>query len=135
MAKLLGLDRRSIHRAIKGLAIDVKEVREQPEDEESYQSSQIDKTIRATLDQYKEIIHPQKMEKMYQELPHLTRNIARFLPLPELTWKEAEKEFEKQFLEQALENAEFKVGAAAAKLRLRAETLHRKIKKLGIRKS
>lgn len=134
LAKLLELDRRSIHRAIKDLDIDVEEVRSRPESKEDYQKMMVDNLIRSTLQQYKEIIQPQKMEMLYHDVDSLSRNIARLLPPPELSWKQAELEFEKQFLLQAMEENGWKVSAAAMKLKIRPETLHRKIKKLGIRK-
>ncbi len=134
LAKLLELDRRSIHRAIKDLDIDVEEVRQKPESKEEYQKAVVDTLIRSALEQYKEIIQPQKMEKFYHEVDSLSRNIARFLPPPELNWKQAELEFEKQLLQQAMEENGWKVSATAIKLKIRPETLHRKIKKLGIRK-
>jgi len=134
LAKLLELDRRSIHRAIKDLDIDVEEVRRRPESKEEYQKTVVDQLIRSALEQYKELIQPQKMEKLYQEVDSLSRNIARFLPPPELSWKQAEQEFEKQFLTQALEENGWKIAVAAVKLKIRPETLHRKVKRLGIRK-
>ena len=134
LAKLLELDRRSIHRAIKDLDIDVEEVRSRPESKEDYQKMMVDNLIRSTLQQYKEIIQPQKMQMLYHDVDTLSRNIAKFLPPPELSWKQAELEFEKQFLLQAMEENGWKVSVAALKLKIRPETLHRKIKKLGIRK-
>jgi len=132
LSKFLKIDRRSIHRAIKELKIDLDQLRGDVKSKEEYKQDAVDKVIRSTLDQYKEIIQPQKMEKMYQEVSSLSRNIAKFLPLEELTWKEAEREFEKQFLGQALKENNWNVSQTAQKVKIRAETLHRKIKKLGI---
>ncbi len=134
LAKLLEMDRRSIHRAIKNLDIDIEQLRGARQNREEYKETLVDQTIRSTLEQYKEIIAPRKMEQMYQEVPRLSRNIAKFLPSPETTWKEAEEEFERQFLYHALEQEKGNVAKAAGKIGLRAETLHRKIKKLGIQK-
>ena len=134
LAKTLELDRRSIHRVIKGLDIKMNQVRQEDYTKEQYQEEIIDRTIRQSLDQYKEIIHPHKMEQMYQEVPALSRNIAKFLPHPEMTWKEAENEFERQFLRHALDENQGNVSKTAHQLEIRAETLHRKMKKLGLRK-
>ncbi len=133
LAKALEINRRSIHRAIKDLEIDVGKLKTKPESREREHQEMVGRAIRTTLEGYEEIIRPEKMEKFYQELPVLSRNIAKFLPLPELTWKEAEREFEKQFLSQALADHGGKVSETAVKLRLRPETLHRKIKKLGLK--
>ena len=131
LAKVLGIDRRSVHRAIKDLEIEV--VKSRGELVNNFYQDMIDKTIRSTLDQYKGIIHPHKMEDIYQEVPDLSRNIAQFLPHKDLTWKEAEKEFEKQFLSQSLNDNKGNVSATAKFIGLRAETLHRKLKKLGLK--
>jgi DNA-binding NtrC family response regulator len=128
LAKSLGLDRRSIHRAIKEFRIPKQEV-----SKEEYQQEIIGKTIKGTLDDYKEIIRPQKMEKMYEDVKILSRNIAKCIPHRELSWKEAEKEFEKVFFRHALEENEWNVARTAVKIEIRVETLHRKIKKLALK--
>ena len=127
LAKFLGLDRRSIHRAIKEFAIDVNVSRQQEAQQEV-----INQTIRETLDQYKEIIQPQKMEKMYEEVPRLSKNISKFVTHHTMTWKQAEEEFEKHFLSNILKETD-NVKQAAFKIGLRPETLHRKIKKFGLK--
>lgn len=134
LAKALGLDRRSIHRAIKDLEINLTELRRKPEEKTEHQRWFVDQTIRSTLEHYKEIIIPQKIESMYLELPELSRNIARVLPYQELKWKEAEQEFERQFLMQALEEQQWDISTTAKNIRLRPETLYRKIKKLRLRR-
>jgi DNA-binding NtrC family response regulator len=132
LSKFLGIDRRSIHRTIKELNIDVDKLRGDIKSKEEYKQDAVDKAIRSTLDQYKEIIQPQKMEKMYQEVSSLSRNIAKFLPLEELSWKDAEREFERQFFTQTLKDNDWNVAKTAKKIEIRTETLHRKIKKLAI---
>ncbi|MBI2661892.1 hypothetical protein HYX11_00340 [Candidatus Woesearchaeota archaeon] len=131
LAKMLGVDRRSIHRAVKAFDIDVKVYRAGL-DIENYQEKVVDQTIRNTLEQYKEILQPSKLENMYKELPELSKNIAKVLPPEIMTWKEAEREFEKQLFLQVLDENEGKVGETARKLKIRIETLQRKMKKLGI---
>ena len=133
LAKTLGIDRRSVHRAIKDLEINIEEIRLEHTSPQEQREEFVDQTIRSTLDRYKEIIQPQKMEKMYSELSRLSRNIAKVLPQQELSWKEAEREFEKQFLGHALEDNDDDVTKTARKIEIRVETLYRKIKKLGIK--
>jgi transcriptional regulator with PAS, ATPase and Fis domain len=129
LAKALGIDRRSIHRAIKDLDIDMEGVRDQ---HDPPQEAFIDQTIRSSLEQYREIIQPDKLASVYEEIPRLSRNIAKFLPHNELTLKEAEREFEEQFLTHALQGHQGNITATAKSLRIRAETLYRKVKKLHI---
>ncbi|MBS3140347.1 hypothetical protein J4479_05060 [Candidatus Woesearchaeota archaeon] len=130
LAKTLGLDRRSIHRAIKELEINLETARENillPE-------QLVDETIRGTLAMYQDILRPEKMEQIYQDVPALSKNIARLLPHPDFTWKEIEREFEKQFLRQVLRENKWNINSTARKIKIRAETLHRKIRKLDLRK-
>jgi DNA-binding NtrC family response regulator len=127
-AKKLGINRRSIHRAIKDLKIDLDEIRKRELDSKNYQEEIVDKAIRTTLDQYKSLLHPNQMEKMYQQVETLSKNIARFIPYKEMSWKEAEREFEKQFLEQIIKNSQEKISKTARRIGIRPETLYRKIK-------
>ncbi|MEW5896911.1 MAG: helix-turn-helix domain-containing protein [Nanoarchaeota archaeon] len=136
LARFLEVDRRSLHRFIRKTGINVDVIRSQEEESgEKYRESLIDKTIRSALEEYREIIRPQKMERIYLEVPALSRNIARILPHQHLSWKEAGREFERQFLHEALSECQWNVSRAAEKLDIRVETLHRKIKKLGLSKS
>lgn len=129
LAKFLDMDRRSIHRLIKNLDINVDSIRGQ-EEAEKYQQEVINKSIRSALDDYKELINPQKMEKIYEEVPELSRSLAKIIPHQHLTWKEAEQEFERQFLLKALTENEWNVSKTARQVKIRAETVHRKIKRL-----
>src|SRR3989344_4283861 len=113
-----------------GLDLHLTDLRREQPITSSPQEKLIDQTIRFTLEGYKDIIQPQKMEKMYQEVPTLSRNLAKILPHNGLTWKQAEREFEKQFLSQSLQEYRWKVAETARKLNLQPETLHRKIAKL-----
>ncbi len=133
-AKFLGMDRRSIHRAVKDLDIMVGPLKKESLEMEEYAEHLVHQTIRSALEEYKEIIQPQKMEKIYQEVPALSRNIAKFFSFAQLTWKQAELEFERQFLSEALKDNRWKIIETAQKIGLRPETLHRKIKKLGLKK-
>lgn len=135
LARFMGVDRRSLHRFIRRTGINVDAIRSHEEESrEKYQENLIDKTIRSALEEYGEIIQPQKMEKIYQEVPALSRNIARILPHQHLSWKETEREFERQFLQEALSACQGNVSKTAEKLNIRVETLHRKIKKLELKK-
>ena len=134
LAKFVGLDRRSIHRAIRKLDLSVEETRRDVRLTAPYQEKIIDETIRFALEGYKDIIQPQKMEKIYQEVPALSRHLAKLLPHHHLTWKQAEWEFEKQFLYQSLKEHHWKVAETARQLKIQPETLHRKIVKLRLKK-
>ena len=133
LAKTLEIDRRSIHRTIKDLDVDLGNIRNLPETQERYQEQLVNEAIRTSLDQYRDLIQPEKMEKMYIEVPALSKNIAKHLPHQDLSWKEAELEFEKQFLQHALEENQGDVSKTAQKSKIRVETIYRKIKRLGLK--
>lgn len=135
LAKHLGVDRRSVHRAIKELSIDITTVREQEFAEDRVREAAVEETLRQSLDQYKDILQPHKLAPVYEEIPQLSRNIAQLLPHQEMTMKEAEQEFEKQFLQLVLEEHQGNVQDAASQLQIRMETLYRKLKKLGLGKN
>ena len=63
LAKVLGMDRRRIHRTIKELDINLGEIRKKEDADDDGYEAVIKQTIRSTLDQYKEIIQPEKMER------------------------------------------------------------------------
>ena len=69
---------------------------------------------------------------MYRNVERLSENIIRELPAVDMTWKKAESEFEKEFIMKVLKENRWNVTKTAEKIKLRYETLHRKIKKLGI---
>lgn len=135
LARSLDVDRRSIHRVMKDLAIDLNRLRQEEGwiSEEEEQRERIDQRLRGVFEQYKELIQPQKMEKMYEEIPSLSRNIAKMLPLQHATWEEAETEFEQEFFRQALQEHQGNITQTAKCIGLRTETMHRKIRRLQIK--
>ena len=132
VAKIAGMDRRSVHRAIKEFRIDVKKVRKSMIKTEYYQREAVDTILKKTLDSYKQVIRPGRLEKMYKNVNKISKNIVKQLPPIEMEWKDAEKEFEKRYLEKALEENKGNISKTAKKIGLRYETLHRKLKKLNL---
>ena len=133
LAKSLGINRRSIHRTIKDLDIDLDNVRLHPDTKDSYAQNVVDQAIRGSLESYKEIFRPERMESIYQDIPMLSRNIVKSLPQHDFLWKEAEREFEKGFISHALKQSGGSMTKAAVKLEIRLETLLRKLKKLHLK--
>lgn len=133
VARIAKINRRSVHRAILELKIDVAKVRKELLKPDYYKKEAIDGIFRKTLDHYKGVIHPEKLQKVYKQVPSLTKDIVKELPSMKLSLKEAEKEFERQYLKKVLEENDWNISKTARKIGLRFETLHRKIKSLGIR--
>ena len=130
VADIVGLDRRSIHRDLRTLGIDMKRVREKLYKVGYFEKEAVDGVIRKVLEQYKQSIRPERLEKMYEHVPELSEHIVHYLPLT-MTWKEAEREFERKYLKAALERSGT-VSNTARTIGLRYETLLRKMKKLGL---
>ncbi|MBW2992879.1 hypothetical protein KY345_06710 [Candidatus Woesearchaeota archaeon] len=134
VARIAKVDRRSIHRAVIELKINVAKVRKELLRPDYYKKEAIDEIFRKTLDTYKGVIHPEKLEDVYRHVPSLTKNIVKELPPYEMSMKEAEREFERQYLKKVLDENKWNISLTARKIKLRFETLHRKIKSLGIKK-
>ena len=72
------------------------------------------------------------MEKMYDATPRISKDIVEELPDMEMSLKKAEEEFEKEYLKVKLEENDNDIVKTAAKIKLRYETLLRKVKKLDL---
>jgi DNA-binding NtrC family response regulator len=132
VAKVADVDRRSIHRAIKDLGIEVKRLREGLLNMDHYESLALGKSFREALDEYKQIIHPDKLDKIYENVEELSKEVVKEIPDRHLTWKEAEKEWERIYIREKLKINNNNVTLTAKMIGLRYETLHRKIKSLGL---
>lgn len=133
VAKVMKQDRRSVHRDIIDLGIDVDKIRKEMIRPEYYKKEIVDDILRKSLDQYREFIKPNKLEKIYENVDSISEDIVKELPIVEMTWEEAEIEFEKEYLKKVLEENDFNVSKTARKIGLRYETLHRKVKALGLK--
>lgn len=133
VAKILELTREALHRAVKELKIDPNEYRRELFRKDYIKEIKIKDILEKTFDTYKSSLNPEKLEQMYQNLPLLSKNIVKELPDDELTLKEAERKFERRFLKKALEENKDNISKAAKRIGLRFETLHRKLKKLGLK--
>ncbi|MBD3248858.1 hypothetical protein GF336_02320 [Candidatus Woesearchaeota archaeon] len=128
VARITGLNRRSIHRDVKSLGININKTRKDMLKTDYYQKEAVDSILRETFDDYRYIIRPKKLQKMYENVSQLSGDIIKELPALEMTWKEAEHEFEKAYLKKALKKYKT-IAKTSRNIRLRYETLHRKLKK------
>ena len=134
VAKITGLDRRSIHRDIKEFSIDISTIRKELISTKYYQKEAVNTILRGTFDSYKTVIQSSKLDKMYDHVAELSEDIIKELPSLEMSWKEAEESFEKGYFSKVLNDNNWNVSLTARKIGIRYETLHRKLKKLGIKK-
>ena len=130
-ARVADVDRRSVHRLVKG-SVDVDKIRHDMKRAYDIKQHAVSEMIEEVLDNYKSIVQADKLDKMYKNVSEVSKDIVDELPSRQLTLKEAEEEFEKEYLRKALRENEGNVSATARKIGLRYETLHRKLKKLGL---
>jgi len=128
-----GLDRRSVHRFIGELKINVEKIRQEMIRAQQYKQEAVDVVLRGTLEKYSKIVHPEKMEAMYANVPKLSAEIAQELPFVAIKWEDAEQLFEKEYFRKLIEENPVELGKLAKKIKLRYETLHRKLKKYGLK--
>src|SRR3989338_1797183 len=107
VADIAGAERRSIHRLINQLHINVHKIKE-------------------------ELIRPYDLK--ISAVSHAIEDVlAKYIPEKKVTLKEAEEEFERKYLQKALEENQHNITRTAKKIGLRYETLQRKMKALMIR--
>ena len=133
VAAIAGIDRRSVHRIVTDLKIGITDFREEAEKISTYNKQTfVEEAIKDAITPYKTSINPIKFKALYKQAPTLSSDIAKALPDVEITYKTAEQEFEKIYLTKALQENNGNISKTAKKIGVRFETLHRKMKKLGI---
>ena len=132
VAKIADIDRRSIHRILNKR--EVKKIREEMLRPYELKLKAVNKAIEGVLDQWKEkeVLNPEKLKKMYENVNVVSDDIIANLPVRWMTLKQAEEEFEKRYLKKAMEENGNNITLTAKKIGLRYESLHRKIKRLGL---
>lgn len=130
VARISGIDRRSVHRAIKDLGIDIDKYREEMIHPDQYRVEVVDEAVKDSLDDFKEVIQPEKLKNVYNTI--MSKDEIKNIPLREPRFEDAEKEFERQYIEYSLRENNHSITKTAEKIGLRYETLIRKIKALGL---
>ena len=131
-AQVAGVDRRSIHRMIKSLGIHPEKMRKAMQKPYVVRQEAVSSIIEKSLDQYKTVIRPEKLQEVYKNVDEISKGILKELPFMPLTLKEAEEEFEKAYFIKALDAHANNISKTARAIGMRYETLHRKMKALGI---
>ena len=98
VAKIADVDRRSIHRIVKETQMDVSKIRREMTKAYNIKHDMVNAMIESTLDHYKGILHPDKLNKMYKSVPELSKDILEELPDEPMKLKNAEELFEKEFV-------------------------------------
>ena len=132
VAKIAGVDRRSIHRIISNGKINVDKMRKELLKPSYVKKIMVDSVVEKTVKDYANILHPVKVNEIYNNIDELSKNIANELHSSFITLKEAEEIFEEEYLRKALSRNNFDISKTAKEIKLRYETLHRKAKQLNI---
>ncbi len=126
VAKLTEIDRRSIHRIVSKDKSD--QIRKDLNKPYYLKQKEIEHIIEGTLNNYKEILNEKKITEMYNATELISKEITDKLPEEHITMKEAETIFEKKYLAKKLSENNFDLKTTADNIKLRYETLIRKIK-------
>jgi DNA-binding NtrC family response regulator len=132
-AKRAGVDRRSIHRIVNDAGIDVSRMREEMIKPYQIRQKAVEGIIENVLENYKAVIHPEKMAEVYKQVDSVSKDILDEMPEKELTLKEAEEEFEKAYLGKVVAECGGNLTKTSKRIGIRYETLLRKLKALGLK--
>ncbi len=132
VARYAGTDRRSIHRLIVSLHINITKIKKDLIKPYDIKRNAVSHAIEHVLTNYKEVFNPQKMKKIYQNVNEISDNLLKELPEGLMTLKEAEEEWEREYIKKALTENNNNIAKTAKKIGLRYESLHRKAKGLGL---
>ena len=132
VARITGINRRSIHRLVNKNKSE--KIRKELFKPYYLKQKEIETIIENVLENYKNVINETKYETFYSASNKISKEITDQIPSTEITLKEAEKEFEKKYLKKHLKENNFEITKVSSIIKLRYETLIRKIKKLGITK-
>ncbi|MFC1691668.1 helix-turn-helix domain-containing protein [Nanoarchaeota archaeon] len=127
-SKIADVNRRSIHRLVADE--DAKKIRKEMLKSDYVKQMEVTDIIEDVLQDYKEVIHPIKLQEVYDNVPEISKDVVKHLPKTPLTLKEAEAEFEKQYLRKALARNSHNISKSAKEIGLEYASLHRKLKKL-----
>ena len=130
-ARTAGLNRRSIHRLVATLNINATELRDKPL--EYFRQEAVQHLIQQTLQQYKSSLNPDRLEQLYKFAPELSKEILSELPEQQPSLAEAEAEFEREYFAKALALFGNNLAKTSRAIGLRYETLHRKLKAMGLK--
>jgi len=132
VARITGKNRRSIHRLIRRFNINVKKIKKELVRPYEVQLNTVSSIIEHVLDDYRTVVHPDRLKRMYVNVSHLSEDILKEMPEPRMSFKAAQIEFEKRYFIKALKENNHNITKTAKRIGLRSETLHRKLRILKI---
>ena len=131
-ARILDVDRKTIHRMIAELKIDINECRKTFVTEEYIKEEVVSHALQDIFKSYREILHPSKINEAYENTSKISEDIVKEIKFTFITLKDAEKEFEREYISAALKENNNSLPKTAKKIGLSHEALFRKAKTLRI---
>jgi DNA-binding NtrC family response regulator len=130
VADIAGVKRETVHRLIKQLKIEVDSLRSHPA--KTYErDTLVQDVVEKSIRKYEPALNPAKVRMLYDNVPDISRQLVKELP-EEWDLEHAEAEWEKVFFAKTLNEHDHNVSRTARALKIRYETLHRKLKALGM---
>lgn len=129
-SRILKIDRKTIHRMIKEINIDIKECRRALVNESYVKEEAVNIALNDILRNYEETLHPQKIRQAYEHLGSITEEIVKGISFSFIPLKDAEAEFEREFISAALKENNNSLPKTAKKIGLSHVALYRKAKTL-----
>ncbi len=121
--------RRTMHRLISDLHIDVSVMRKR-RPSRNYETK-VHNAIEKTLQGYEKILHPEKLDAVYEKIDDIAKDIADGTEEPKmLSLKEAEDAFLSVFIRKSIARNAGNISKAAREMGIRYETLNRKMNSL-----
>ncbi len=133
VARLLGVNRRTLHRLLASRLQDVRLFRQELHREEYFRTEAVKGAFQSVLPAYSSILHPERIRSLYSHADDVSRQISGEVPFATISLGDADDEFDNQYITTLL-NKTGSVTKAARLAGIRAETLHRKIAALRILK-
>ena len=132
VAELAGIDRRSVHRIISKTKLDVHILKDELLPEDYIKRVTVGEVLHSAFESYGKFIHPERLEQAYSGLKNISEDISREIPEVILPMEEAIKEFEKLYFTEHLQRNKHNISRTARAVKIRFETLHKKLKALGM---
>lgn len=132
VARILQVDRKTIHRMISELNIDINECRKALVSEDYVKEEAVGKAVIGVLKNYEHILHPSKVDEAYANTSRISEEIVKELNFSFISLKDAEKEFEREYISAALKENNNSLPKTAKKIGLSHEALYRKVRLLRI---
>ena len=131
-AKICKVNRKTIHQLINEMGIDIKKCRAEMLRMDYFAKEAVSEVVEGVLGAYKEKLHEKSLKQAYMGVSELSENILKEYKVTFLPLREAVKIFESEYIGKALKESANNISQAARRMGLRFETLHRKMKELGL---